>query len=140
MASSSTPVWLYYRAIGSGGGQDESTGNHEVGFLFLCDLMPYRHDDACSYNPWNNFGVSDVPLSTAVWKIIHKDSIVAARGKPIQVPYGLSAMSFFVSIPQIALPEGKMRLTPCDIVKIFTGKVTSWSGFGLAAKDVTFFY
>eukprot|EP00983_Pelagomonas_calceolata_P038128 1136682-Pelagomonas_calceolata.AAC.4 len=60
--------------------------------------------------------------------------------QPIQVPYGLSAMSFFVSIPQIALPEGKMRLTPCDIVKIFTGKVTSWSGFGLAAKDVTFFY
>uniref|UniRef100_A0A7S3VTW4 PBP domain-containing protein n=1 Tax=Dunaliella tertiolecta TaxID=3047 RepID=A0A7S3VTW4_DUNTE len=122
MASSSTPVWLYYRAIGSGGGQDESTGSNN------------------NYNPWNNFGVSDVPLSTAVWKIIHKDSIVAARGKPIQVPYGLSAMSFFVSIPQIALPEGKMRLTPCDIVKIFTGKVTSWSGFGLAAKDVTFFY
>eukprot|EP00967_Tisochrysis_lutea_P129881 scaffold223921_cov14-Tisochrysis_lutea.AAC.1 len=39
---------------------------------------------------------------------------------PLQVPIGISAMSFFVSIPKDALPDRKMKLTPCDLVKIFT--------------------
>ncbi|KAF5831597.1 hypothetical protein DUNSADRAFT_12931 [Dunaliella salina] len=122
MASSSTPVWMYYRAIGSAGGQRESTARNN------------------NFESWNDFGVSDMPLSAKDWNRILQDSIVARRGKPLQVPIGLAAMSFFVTIPEDILPEGKLKMTPCDLTKIFTGKTKSWSEFGLPAEDVTFFY
>mmetsp|Transcript_3444 Transcript_3444/g.9179 ORF Transcript_3444/g.9179 Transcript_3444/m.9179 type:complete len:726 (+) Transcript_3444:250-2427(+) len=122
MASASTPVWMYYRAIGSIRGQRESTARNN------------------NFETWNDFAVSDMPLAAADWNRLLQDSIVARRGKPLQVPIGISAMSFFVSIPKDALPDRKMKLTPCDLVKIFTGKVKSWSEFDLAAEDITFFY
>jgi len=124
-ASSSSPVWLSYRAIGSSGGQAEFIGANN------------------GYEPWSDFGASDVPLSNDQWTILDN------QGKEtIQLPVGLSPINFFVSIPAGDLPEGKAKLTPCTIVKIFTGKITSWSdpavtedvGSSLPDEEVTFYF
>eukprot|EP00983_Pelagomonas_calceolata_P060421 1146356-Pelagomonas_calceolata.AAC.3 len=67
------------------------------------------------YETWSDFGASDVPLSNEQWTELEKQNI-----KAIQLPVGLSPMNFFVSIPAEKLPEGKAKLSPCTVVKIFT--------------------
>ncbi|KAF5842494.1 hypothetical protein DUNSADRAFT_6738 [Dunaliella salina] len=126
-ASSQTPVWMSYRAIGSGGGQAEFIGANN------------------NYEPWSDFGASDVPLNNEQWtELNNQDPPI----KAVQLPVGLSPFNFFVSIPAEDLPDGLAKLTPCTVVKIFTGKITSWSdpavaediGAELPDEKITFYY
>ena len=86
---------------------------------YICWTSPYPSAPH-SYEQFNDFGASDVPLSNSQWKELQSDEVVAKRGKVIQLPIGLAPMNFFVSIPESVLPGGKIQLTPCTIVKIFS--------------------
>ncbi|PNH08699.1 Phosphate-binding protein PstS [Tetrabaena socialis] len=112
-ARSTSPVHLVYRATGSGGGQTEIVAKAN-GYTALLD-----------------FGASDTPLSDA----LYTDLTANAKIPIVHIPIMLLPMSFFVNIPESALPTRQLRASPCTLAKIMQGDITSWAHPDIAADN-----
>ncbi|KAJ9516095.1 hypothetical protein QJQ45_024518 [Haematococcus lacustris] len=120
-AMASNPVWMTYRGVGSGIGENEVVGTATN-----------------AYTPAVHFGCSDVPMSKASYQAL-----------VIQVPIAVSPMNFFVGIPPSALAAngGVVKLSACTVAKIMTGTIRSWDdpaitadGNAFPARPITYFF
>eukprot|EP00955_Chlamydomonas_euryale_P082360 363711-Chlamydomonas_euryale.AAC.11 len=96
-AKSTSPVWMTYRATGSGTGESEIVGS------------PAGSTAA------TEFGCSDVGLASTSYI-----SLVAAGAKLVHVPILIAPVSFFVNIPTDVMPKPQnLRLSSCTIAQMF---------------------
>jgi ABC-type phosphate transport system substrate-binding protein len=100
MKQSKQPIRFTYRGVGSSTGQSEFLG-----------------DD--SYNPYNDFGSGDIPLSEEKFK-----SITGAGVEILHLPVMMGAIGFFHSVDT---GGKKLNLTPCVLAKILDRKIIDWS-------------
>ncbi len=109
MESCRTPLWLSYRAIGSGNGIKEFLGiNNTIDF---------------SYKSHNDFGSGDIPIPGDEYTAFHEKN----PGKTIyHLPIVLGAISFFHSVPGV--PDGRsgLNMTSCTLAKIFKKEINYW--------------
>ncbi|KAJ9515713.1 hypothetical protein QJQ45_002650 [Haematococcus lacustris] len=130
-AMASNPVWMTYRGVGSGIGENEVVGTA-----------------ANAYTPAVHFGCSDVPMSKASYQALVAAGVKASV-QVIQVPIAVSPMNFFVGIPPSALAAngGVVKLSACTVAKIMTGTIRSWDdpaitadGNAFPARPITYFF
>jgi len=112
-AKSTSPVWMTYRATGSGTGESEIVGS------------PAGSTAA------TEFGCSDVGLASTSYI-----SLVAAGAKLVHVPILIAPVSFFVNIPTDVMPKPQnLRLSSCTIAQMFMGGVATWDAPEIAADN-----
>jgi ABC-type phosphate transport system substrate-binding protein len=88
------PTQFSYRAVGSGTGIKE----------FLGKGIEIDGVESDTYLPYNDFGSGDIPISA------EDRSDASSRGiEFVQLPFALSAVSFFHSVPGV--PSGEMGLS-----------------------------
>lgn len=106
------PTRMTYRAVGSGTGQKEFLGK---GIKFpngtVIDTM----------TPYNHFGSGDIPIPAT-----DKEKWNAAGVEFVQLPFVLSAVSFFHSIPGVPSGEMGLNMTACLLARVFSADITTW--------------
>jgi len=133
---------LTYRAVGS------STGGLE--FLGLDNSItdPITGNVVVeSHVPHNDFGAGDIPIKKDSYHALNK-AVQEQNGKVyseentgsdnlhmVHLPFAMSSVSFFHSIPGI--PDGSegIKLDACDLARIFNGKVQQWSDAEIVDKQ-----
>jgi len=99
---------LTYRAVGSGTGQFEFMG---VG------------TEALTPKPANNFGSGDIPLSSKDYDNLK----VNGASTVVHLPFVVSGVSFFHSVPNVPQGKGGLNLTSCLLAQIFSGSIDTWN-------------
>lgn len=106
------PTRMTYRAVGSGTGQKEFLGK---GIKFpdgtVQDTM----------TPYNHFGSGDIPISADDKEKWNDEGVEFA-----QLPFVLSAVSFFHSIPGVPSGEMGLNMTACLLSRVFSADITTW--------------
>ena len=104
------PARLTYRAVGSGTGISE----------FLGKDIP-KGSGINDYQAHNDWGSGDIPISAedrTTWN---------ANGVEfVQLPFVLSAVSFFHSIPGVPNGQGGLNMTACLLARVFDGDIKTW--------------
>ena len=109
MSQATTPVWMSYRGIGSGGGESE--------IIASSSSAPATATSAV------DFGCSDVPMSTASYS-----AMSAINAQVVQIPMLVAPISFFVNLPVASFPAPqKIQLSACTLVSMFQGLITLWN-------------
>jgi len=112
------PSRFSYRAIGSGTGIREHLGrivsydenNGDYGVVVDLEL------------PYTDFGAGDIPISA------EDRNAYLEEFSFIQLPFVLSAVSFYYNIPGLPTKKGyDLNLTSCLLARIFDGDITNWS-------------
>jgi len=106
------PAKLTYRAVGSGTGQKEFLGKGiDVGGTETDTQLPY-----------NDFGAGDIPIAA-----VDRTAWFARGVEFVQLPFVLSAVSFFHNIPGV--PSGGARglnMTACLLSRVFGADIATW--------------
>lgn len=105
------PAHLSYRAVGSGTGQKE----------FLGKAIDVGGTETDTLKAYNDFGSGDIPIS--------KDDRTAWFEKGIefvQLPFVLSAVSFFHNIPGVPSGAQGLNMTACLLARVFSADITTW--------------
>ncbi|KAF5839826.1 hypothetical protein DUNSADRAFT_18488 [Dunaliella salina] len=89
---------MTYRSVGSGAGQ--------------------RDLDTSANVSKSDFSCGDYPLSTEKWQASQDNNRV------LHIPLFVGTISIFAKIPGIS---EAVKLSPCPLVKIFSGAITSWN-------------
>jgi len=111
------PTRFSYRAVGSGTGIKEFLGK---------DIKTSMAADATeedTFLAYNDFGAGDIPISAedkAKWN--SADPAVDF----VQLPFVLSAVTFFHSIPGVPTGDGGLNMTACLLAKVFNADITTW--------------
>jgi len=105
------PVRMTYRAVGSGTGQKEFLGKG-------IDIDGTVTDTKIAYN---DFGSGDIPISAADKLDWNVNGIEFA-----QLPFVLSAVSFFHNIPGVPSGEMGLNMTACLLARVFSADITEW--------------
>lgn len=105
------PTRMSYRAVGSGTGQQEFLGKS-----ILIDGVETDTDVA-----YNDFGSGDIPISKE-----DRDAWFAKGIEFVQLPFVLSAVAFFHSIPGVPSGEKGLNMTACLLAQIFDAEITTW--------------
>jgi len=103
---------LSYRAVGSGTGIKEFLGK---------DIEYPNGTTISNYEAWNDFGAGDIPISAEdkkEWNDKGYDFV--------QLPFVLSAVSFFHSIPGVPSGERGLNMTACLLSRVFQRDITTW--------------
>ncbi|KAL7554108.1 hypothetical protein ACHAWF_017499 [Thalassiosira exigua] len=118
------PSRLTYRAVGSGTGQKEFLGKGiDVNGTSTNTLIPY-----------NNFGAGDIPISREDW--IEFGGGGENKGASfVQLPFVLSAVGFFHSIPGVPTGERGLNMTACLLSRIFQADITTWDHPDILAEN-----
>jgi len=112
-AKATSPVWMTYRATGSGTGEAEIAGSSP------------------SAIPATEFGCSDVGMQSSIYT-----SIVADGAKLVHVPILIAPVAFFINIPTDVMPKPQsLRLSSCTIAQMFMGGVATWDAPEIAADN-----
>lgn len=105
------PARFSYRAVGSGTGIKEFLGTGiDVDGVTTNTFLPY-----------NDFGAGDIPISKEDRQLAIDNGI-----EFVQLPFVLSAVSFFHSIPGVPHGEGGLNMTACLLSEIFQAEITTW--------------
>ncbi|KAL3822465.1 hypothetical protein ACHAXA_006893 [Cyclostephanos tholiformis] len=105
------PTQFSYRAVGSGTGIKE----------FLGKGIEIDGVESDTYLPYNDFGSGDIPISA------EDRSDASSRGiEFVQLPFALSAVSFFHSVPGVPSGEMGLNMTACLLARIFNANITTW--------------
>jgi len=107
------PLFMTYRAVGSSTGQKEFVGQESNG-----------------WQSYNHFGSGDIPMTADRY-----NSLTAAGGNMVHVPFALGAIGFFHSVPADVLPTGGLKLTACLLSKIFQRRITTWDHADILADN-----
>ncbi|CAJ1399585.1 unnamed protein product [Effrenium voratum] len=101
------PLFLTYRAVGSGTGQKEFVG-----------------DGASMFKSYRNFGAGDIPMSNSNFQTLMSQSPAETM---VHMPLALGAIGVFHSVPKEMLGGAtELKLDACLLAKIFSGAVTTW--------------
>ncbi|KAL7529171.1 hypothetical protein ACHAXR_004982 [Thalassiosira sp. AJA248-18] len=114
------PAKLSYRAVGSGTGIKEFLGKG-----ILVDGVETDTDIA-----YNDFGAGDIPISSA-----DREAWLAKGIEFVQLPFVLSAVSFFHNIPGVPSGEGGLNMTACLLARIFDGDIKTWDHPDILAEN-----
>jgi len=127
---SRVPIRMTYRAVGS------STGQYE----FIGDANP---NPDVPYQPYNDFGVGDVPISNEDYTTLNNHGI-----RFVQLPFVLSAVGVFHSVPGVGgdvngndgdidseISGLNLNLTPCILARIFKRNITHWNHADILALN-----
>ena len=108
------PTSLTYRAVGSGTGQKEFLGKA---------IAQDGGEPADDYVAYNDFGSGDIPIKAedrTAW---------FAKGiefEFVQLPFVLSAVSFFHNIPGVPSGDQGLNMTACLLSRVFSRDITTW--------------
>eukprot|EP00560_Eucampia_antarctica_P006558 CAMPEP_0197824842 /NCGR_PEP_ID=MMETSP1437-20131217/2049_1 /TAXON_ID=49252 ORGANISM="Eucampia antarctica, Strain CCMP1452" /NCGR_SAMPLE_ID=MMETSP1437 /ASSEMBLY_ACC=CAM_ASM_001096 /LENGTH=482 /DNA_ID=CAMNT_0043424635 /DNA_START=118 /DNA_END=1563 /DNA_ORIENTATION=+ len=113
-----TPLWMSYRAIGSGNGIKEFIGVNNTGDF--------------TYKSYNDFGAGDIPIPSAQYnalKLASPDTTI------YHLPFVMGAISIFHSIPNV--PDGPLglNLTSCTLARIFSRKIKNWDDTEILVRN-----
>ena len=100
---------LTYRGVGSGTGVKEFLGKGTGA------------DGSNDYQPYNDFGSGDIPISAEDWQAWNDQGI-----EFVQLPFVLSAVSFFHSIPGVPTGNYGLNMTACLLARVFNADITTW--------------
>ena len=128
---------LTYRAVGSSTGQKEFLGAENDGYDARDPLVEIN-----SHVPHNDFGAGDIPISKVAFEALNT-AVELQDGMNndnnglhmVHLPFALSSVSFFHSIPGIERGEGGIKLDACDLARIYNGKVTQWNDAEIISKQ-----
>jgi len=109
---------LTYRAVGSGTGQTE--------FIGVSD------DNSQTPNPVNDFGSGDIPLSLDDYKELED---INNSSTVVHLPFVVSGVSFFHSVPGVPQGKGGLNLTSCLLARIFNGDISTWDDEYILAEN-----
>jgi len=98
---------LTYRAVGSGAGIQEFLGKDINGTNTL--------------QAYNDFGSGDIPIDSQ-----DRQDWFDAGIEFVQLPFVLSAVGFFHSIPGVPSGEGGLNMTACLLARVFSTDITTW--------------
>mmetsp|Transcript_22990 Transcript_22990/g.47310 ORF Transcript_22990/g.47310 Transcript_22990/m.47310 type:complete len:912 (+) Transcript_22990:38-2773(+) len=98
------PLLLTYRAVGSSTGQKEFTGQASSGWA-----------------SYNHFGAGDIPMTQERF-----DSMAAQGITMLHLPFALSAIGIFHSVPAGELGSASLQLPDCLLARVFGGDITTW--------------
>mmetsp|Transcript_21296 Transcript_21296/g.29548 ORF Transcript_21296/g.29548 Transcript_21296/m.29548 type:complete len:920 (+) Transcript_21296:49-2808(+) len=107
------PLFMTYRAVGSGTGMAEFVGQASN-----------------DYQPYNHFGSGDIPITSDLYQ-----ALAEANRTMVHVPFALGAISFFHSVPVKEQPENGIQLSPCLLSKIFQRKIKYWDHPDILAEN-----
>eukprot|EP00434_Breviolum_minutum_P010838 symbB.v1.2.009554.t1/scaffold604.1/size182248/12 len=107
------PLFLTYRAVGSGTGQKEFVGDSNNG-----------------YKSYSHFGAGDIPMSQSNYNTMttHSESMV-------HIPLALGAIAVFHSVPTGEIGGESLKLDACLLAKIFGGAITTWDHADIKAQN-----
>ncbi|CAL1169542.1 unnamed protein product, partial [Cladocopium goreaui] len=108
------PLFLTYRAVGSGTGQKEFVGNA-----------------ASSYKSYSNFGAGDIPMSSTHFQTMTSQTPPESM---VHIPLALGAIAVFHSVPTGEI-GGSLKLDACLLAKIFSGQVETWDHADIKAQN-----
>ena len=115
------PAKLSYRAVGSGTGQKEFLGKG-------IDIDGTLTDTLVAYN---DFGSGDIPISAN-----DRDAWFNDKGiEFVQLPFVLSAVTFFHNIPGVPTGEGGLNMTACLLARVFDGDIDAWDHPDILAEN-----
>lgn len=103
---------LTYRAVGSGTGQIEFIGKFDETVTPKPDTPP----------PANDFGSGDIPLSLEDYEKLQNIN----GSTVVHLPFVVSGVSFFHSVPNVPKGKGGLNLTSCLLAQIFSGEILVW--------------
>lgn len=106
------PARMTYRAVGSGTGQAEFLGK---------GVTLANGTEVTDYQAYNDFGSGDIPIKKEDWEAWNAKGI-----EFVQLPFVLSAVSFFHSIPGVPAGDMGLNMTACLLARVFDGKITTW--------------
>ncbi|CAK9104350.1 Phosphate-binding protein PstS (PBP) [Durusdinium trenchii] len=109
------PLFLTYRAVGSGTGQKEFVGNA-----------------ANMYKSYSHFGAGDIPMSSTHYGTLMGQSPPESM---VHIPLALGAIAVFHSVPSSEIGGASLKLDACLLAKIFSGKVTTWDHADVKAQN-----
>ena len=104
------PARLTYRAVGSGTGISE----------FLGKDIP-KDSGINTFEAYNDFGSGDIPIDAEDRTTWNNAGI-----EFVQLPFVLSAVSFFHSIPGVPNGAGGLNMTACLLSRVFSGDIKTW--------------
>jgi ABC-type phosphate transport system substrate-binding protein len=107
MDQAKLPLHMTYRAVGSSTGIAEFSNNF-------------------SATPANDFGSGDLPLPVETY-----DGLRDAGIQVVQLPFVLSAVSFFHNVPGVE----KLDLDACLLARIFNRNITVWGHEDIVARN-----
>ena len=105
------PTRLTYRAVGSGTGQKE----------FLGKAIDVDGTETNTFEAYNDFGAGDIPISRE-----DRQTWLDQGIEFVQLPFVLSAVSFFHSIPGVPTGDQGLNMTACLLARIFDADITTW--------------
>lgn len=105
------PTRFTYRAVGSGTGQKEFLGKS----IKIDDV---ETDTMVAYN---DFGAGDIPISAE-----DRTKWNEAGVEIVQLPFVLSAVSFFHNIPGVPSGARGLNMTACLLSEVFNGVISTW--------------
>ena len=108
---------LTYRAVGSSTGQME--------FLGVNNTDENSGEDPFQHVPHTHFGAGDIPVPSAAYKALN-DATNEGESNMLHLPFALSSISFFHSIPGVPNDDKGLKLNACLLARIFDGKITRW--------------
>ncbi|CAJ1357226.1 unnamed protein product [Effrenium voratum] len=112
------PLFLTYRAVGSGTGQKEFVG-----------------DGASMFKSYSNFGAGDIPMSSSNFQALMAQTPPETM---VHMPLALGAIGVFHSVPKEMLGGAtEVKLDACLLAKIFSGAVTTWDDAQVLAQNPT---
>ncbi|CAE8596973.1 unnamed protein product [Polarella glacialis] len=100
------PLFLSYRAVGSGWGMKDFVGASN------------------GYKSYNSFGSGDIPMSSALY------ASLPATEKMVHIPFALGAIGVFHSVAGQTL-----QMSACLLAKIFMAVVTTWDNADILAEN-----
>eukprot|EP00933_Yihiella_yeosuensis_P053476 TRINITY_DN5171_c2_g3_i1.p1 TRINITY_DN5171_c2_g3~~TRINITY_DN5171_c2_g3_i1.p1 ORF type:complete len:896 (-),score=226.72 TRINITY_DN5171_c2_g3_i1:207-2894(-) len=113
-ARSKVELQMSYRAVGSGTGQKEFVGQASN-----------------SYKAYADFGSGDIPMSSANYQTL----TTTGSRQMVHVPFCLGAIAVFHSIPAAEVGNDGLKLSACNLAKIFSGVITTWDHADLKADN-----
>ena len=111
------PARLTYRAVGSGTGISE----------FLGKDIP-KDSGINTFEAYNDWGSGDIPIDSEDLTTWNNAGI-----EFVQLPFVLSAVSFFHSIPGVPNGQGGLNMTACLLARVFDGDIKTWDHEDIAA-------
>eukprot|EP01083_Nonionella_stella_P131974 401219_1 len=117
MERSLVPTRLTYRAVGSSTGQME--------FLGVNNTDEDSGEDPFQHIPHTHFGAGDIPVPSAAYEALN-DATNGGESNMLHLPFALSSISFFHSIPGVPDDDKGLKLNSCLLARIFDGKITRW--------------
>eukprot|EP00571_Detonula_confervacea_P013211 CAMPEP_0172298406 /NCGR_PEP_ID=MMETSP1058-20130122/1078_1 /TAXON_ID=83371 /ORGANISM="Detonula confervacea, Strain CCMP 353" /LENGTH=485 /DNA_ID=CAMNT_0013007681 /DNA_START=13 /DNA_END=1470 /DNA_ORIENTATION=+ len=109
------PTRFSYRAVGSGTGIKEFLGKG------IKDENTENGVETDTFEAYNDFGAGDIPISKVDRQTWNDKGIDF-----VQLPFVLSAVSFFHNIPGVPSGERGLNMTACLLSKVFNGDINTW--------------